>query len=64
MRMNRDNRSVSSGKSSSSRPLQVYFLPTLQRKRKRVLLVKVNHETTTHFPPVKSSVTGYTFEVD
>jgi len=46
VRMNRDNGSVWSGKSFSSRPLQVYFLPTLQRKRKKEK-VNVNHETTT-----------------
>ena len=44
--MNRDNRSVWSGRSFSSRLLQVYFLPTLQRKRKKEK-VKRNHETAT-----------------
>ena len=46
VRMNRDNGSVWSGKSFSSRPLQVYSLPTLQRKRKKEK-VNVNHETAT-----------------
>jgi len=44
--MNRENRSVWSGKSFSSRTLQVYFLPTLQRKRKKEK-VNVDHETAT-----------------
>jgi hypothetical protein len=44
--MNRDNRSDWGGKDFSSCPLQVYFLPTLQRKRKKEK-VNVNHETTT-----------------
>ena len=46
MRMNRDNRSVWSGRGFSSCLLQVYFLPTLQRKRKKEK-VDVNHETAT-----------------
>jgi hypothetical protein len=44
--MNRDNKSVWSGKRFSARSLQVYFLPTLQRKRRKEK-VNVNHETAT-----------------
>ena len=44
--MNRDSRSDWSGKRFSSRSLQVYFLPMLQRKRKKEK-VNVTHETAT-----------------